>query len=85
MIDKVIQIGNGDEYYILDAFRKEGRIFAFAVKADTDQDVLFNALSIFEIKNTGDNFTIVDLEPEEMKKVSNVFAQRLRGSKGIEL
>lgn len=85
MIDKIIKLQGGKEYYILDAFRKEGRIFIFGLEANNEKEILTNVAVVCEIQNNNGTFKLVDLEPEELREVNKVFIQRIKDSKGIEL
>lgn len=85
MIDKIIRIKDGRSYYVIDAYKKNDRMFIFGIEALEQNDLLTNLCTIFEAKVEDGKVTLHDIDDQELDEVNKVFIERFKSSKGISV
>ena len=79
MIDKVITLDNGLEYYVLDEMSYEGKNYLMGLQVDNEKEGITNNYIIVESKkDINGNVTLVDIDNVQvLETVGNLFAERL--------
>lgn len=79
MIDKVITLDNGLEYYVLDEMSYEGKDYLMGLQVDNEKEGITNNYIIVESKkDINGNVTLVDIDNVQvLETVGNLFAERL--------
>ena len=80
MIDKIIKLSNGSNYYVLDGFERNKRIFLFGVEVDNENDLATNNCSICEWKCENEKYSVIDIPNEELEQINNIFISRLHNA-----
>ena len=79
MIDKVITLDNGLEYYVLDEMSYEGKNYLMGLQVDNEKEGITNNYIIVESKkDINGNVTIVDIDNiQVLETIGNLFTERL--------
>lgn len=79
MIDKVITLDNGLEYYVLDEMSCEGKNYLMGLQVDNEKEGITNNYIIVESKkDINGNVTLVDIDNVQvLETVGNLFTERL--------
>ncbi len=79
MIGKVIKLSQGLEYYVLDEFIKEKRIFLFLIQVDNLNDIATDKCVVCEAKFNGSRLVVNDIESlEKQEEINNIFINRMK-------
>ncbi len=79
MIDKVIKLPDGLEYYVLDEFVKDKRIFLFAIQVDNLNDITTDKCIVCEAKFNNSQLVVNNLETiEKQEEINNIFISRMK-------
>lgn len=83
MIDKVITLDNGLEYYVLDEMSYEGKNYLMGLQVDNEKEGITNNYIIVESKrDINGNITLVDIDNVQvLETVGNLFTERLNQKK----
>ncbi len=83
MIDKVITLENGLEYYVLDEMSYEGKNYLFGLQVDNEKEGITNNYIIVESKkDINGNITLIDIDNVQvLETVGNLFTERLNQKK----
>ena len=83
MIDKVITLDNGLEYYVLDEMSYEGKNYLMGLQVDNEKEGITNNYIIVESKkDINGNVTLVDIDNVQvLETVGNLFTERLNQKK----
>lgn len=83
MIDKVIALDNGLEYYVLDEMSYEGKNYLMGLQVDNEKEGITNNYIIVEgKKDINGNVTLVDIDNVQvLETVGNLFTERLNQKK----
>lgn len=83
MIDKVITLDNGLEYYVLDEMSYEGKDYLMGLQVDNEKEGITNNYIIVEgKKDINGNVTLVDIDNVQvLETVGNLFTERLNQKK----
>lgn len=83
MIDKVITLDNGLEYYVLDEMSYEGKNYLMGLQVDNEKEGITNNYIIVECKkDINGNVTLVDIDNVQvLETVGNLFTERLNQKK----
>jgi len=76
MIGKVIKINNGDEYYVVDAFKNNGRTFVFSMEVDTEKDIFTNVINICELIEKDGSYYLSGLSDEDQERINKLFLKK---------
>ncbi|MCI7084343.1 MAG: DUF1292 domain-containing protein [Tenericutes bacterium] len=79
MIDKVITLDNGLEYYVLDEMSYEGKNYLMGLQVDNEKEGITNNYIIVESKkDINGNVTLVDIDNiQVLETIGNLFTERL--------
>ena len=79
MIDKVITLDNGLEYYVLDEMSYEGKNYLTGLQVDNEKEGITNNYIIVESKkDINGNVTLVDIDNiQVLETIGNLFTERL--------
>lgn len=79
MIDKVITLDNGLEYYVLDEMSYEGKNYLMGLQVDNEKEGITNNYIIVESKkDINGNVTLVDIDNIQiLETIGNLFTERL--------
>ena len=80
MIGKIIKLSNGSNYYVLDGFERNKRIFLFGVEVDNENDLTTNNCSVYELKCENEKYSVIDIPSEELEQINNIFISRLHNA-----
>lgn len=83
MIDKVITLDNGLEYYVLDEMSYEGKNYLMGLQVDNEKEGITNNYIIVEgKKDINGNITLVDIDNVQvLETVGNLFTEILNQKK----
>lgn len=82
MIDKVIKLKDGLQYYVLDEFVKNRRIFLFAIQVDNAKEIVTDKCIVCEVKYKNDGLVIDNVsDMNELEEINNIFISRLTDKK----
>ena len=82
MIDKVIKLGNGLEYYVLDEVKKNNKEYVFAVQVDNETEKVSENYIICEKRINLNETTLSDIaDDKEFEEISNMFLKRMEENK----
>lgn len=82
MIDKVIKLGNGLEYYVLDEVKKNNKEYVFAVQVDNETEEVSENYIICEKRINLNETTLSDIaDDKEFEEISNMFLKRMEENK----
>lgn len=76
MIGKVIQLNNGDDYYVVDAFKNNGRTFVFAMKVDVNTDIFTNVCNVCELVEIDGKYALSGLSDEDQDRINKLFLKK---------
>ena len=79
MIDKVITLDNGLEYYVLDEMSYEGKNYLMGLQVDNEKEGITNNYIIVESKkDINGNVTLVDIDNiQVLETIGNLFTEKL--------
>ena len=79
MIDKVVTLANGLEYYVLDEMSYEGKNYLMGLQVDNEKEGITNNYIIVESKkDINGNVTLVDIDNiQVLETIGNLFTERL--------
>ena len=79
MIDKVITLDNGLEYYVLYEMSYEGKNYLMGLQVDNEKEGITNNYIIVESKkDINGNVTLVDIDNiQVLETIGNLFTERL--------
>lgn len=79
MIDKVITLDNGLEYYVLDEMSYEGKNYLMGLQVDNEKEGITNNYIIVESKkDINGSVTLVDIDNiQVLETIGNLFTERL--------
>ena len=79
MIDKVITLDNGLEYYVLDEMSYEGKNYLMGLQVDNEKEGITNNYIIVESKkDINGNVTLVDIDNiQVLETIGNLVTERL--------
>ena len=79
MIDKVITLDNGLEYYVLDEMSYEGKNYLMGLQVDNEKEGITNNYIIVESKkDINGTVTLVDIDNiQVLETIGNLFTERL--------
>lgn len=81
MTDKIIKLKDGLEYYVIDEFIENKRIFLFGIQVDSSSEVLTDNCVVCEIKFDGSGLVLSNIENiAEQESINNKFIERLKES-----
>ncbi len=75
MIDRIIKLNNL-EYYVMDEFVKDKKIYLFAVLVDSKNDVVTDNVIICELKQNKDSFIISNVD-DNNEEINDIFISRM--------
>lgn len=79
MTDKIIKLKDGLEYYVIDEFIENKRIFLFGVQVDSASEILSENCVVCEIKFEGSGLVATNIEDmDELETINNKFIARLK-------
>lgn len=79
MTDKIIKLQDGLEYYVIDEFIEDKRIYLFGVQVDSASESLSDNCVVCEIKFEGNGLVAVSLDDmAEQEKINNKFIERMK-------
>lgn len=85
MIDKVIKLKDDLQYYVLDEFVKDRRIFLFAIQVDNAKEIVTDKCIVCEVKYKNDGLVVDNISNvREMEEINNIFISRLTEKKESE-
>jgi len=79
MIDKVINLKDGLEYYVIDQIIDNGKIYLFAVQVDSASEEVTDKCIVCEVKTKNYNLVVDNISDEkEQERINDIFISRMK-------
>jgi len=79
MIDKVIKLKDGLEYYVIDQIIDNGKIYLFAVQVDSASEEVTDKCIVCEVKTKNYNLVVDNISDEkEQERINDIFISRMK-------
>ncbi len=79
MINKVIKLKDGLEYYVIDQIIEDKKIYLFAVQVDNYSLDVIDKCVVCEVKFKDDGLVVDNVsDTNEQEKINNIFISRMK-------
>lgn len=79
MMDKVIRLKDGLEYYVIDQIIEEDKIYLFAIQVDSKSEEVTDKCIVCEVKFKNHDLVVDNISDlNEQERINDIFISRIK-------